>query len=108
MWRRPGYGELLAQRDPELRRRHAEDGVPSGFSDAIGWLAPLPDDAPANAAGWSVTFSVADADAIAETAQRLGGKIVTAPYDAGGIARVTVVADPQGAVFTASQFLGLR
>ena len=39
MWRLPGYGDVLAERDPDLRRRHAEVGVPPGFSDAIGWVA---------------------------------------------------------------------
>ena len=38
MWRLPGYSDVLAAHDPELRKRHAEAGVPEGFSDAIGWL----------------------------------------------------------------------
>ena len=29
---------LLGEHDPEIRRRHAEAGAPSGFSDAVGWL----------------------------------------------------------------------
>ena len=41
MVRRPGYGDVLAAHDPEIRRRHAEAGVPAGFSDAIGWMLPL-------------------------------------------------------------------
>ena len=36
MWRLPGYGEFLAIRDPDIRRRHADPWVPPGFSDAIG------------------------------------------------------------------------
>lgn len=104
MWRLPGYGDFLARLDPSLRERHGEEGVPSGFSDAIGWLAPAAEGA--SAAQWNVTFAVADADAVAEGARRLGGRIVTEPFDAGPMARLTVIADPQGAVFTASQFKG--
>lgn len=103
LWRRPGYGDFLAERDPSLRERHGADGVPEGFSDAIGWLAPR-----AGATSrWDVTFSVADADAVARDAAALGGEVLTPPHDLGGVARMTVLADPQGARFTASQFLGV-
>jgi predicted enzyme related to lactoylglutathione lyase len=104
LWRLPGYGDFLARLDPSLRERHGEDGVPSGFSDAIGWMAPAAEGA--STAQWNVTFSVADADAVAAGARRLGGRVVTEPFDAGPMARLTVIADPQGAVFTASQFKG--
>lgn len=103
LWRRPGYGDFLAERDPGLRERHGSEGVPDGFSDAIGWLAPRG----TGVSRWDVTFSVADADAVARDAAALGGEVLTPPHDLGGVARMTVVADPQGARFTASQFLGV-
>lgn len=103
LWRRPGYGDFLAERDPSLRERHGAEGVPEGFSDAIGWLAPRAGDT----SRWDVTFSVADADAIARDAAALGGAVLTPPHDLGGVARLTVLADPRGARFTASQFLGV-
>ncbi len=40
MFRVPGYGDRLAELDPGLRERHAEAGVPHGFSDAVAWLVP--------------------------------------------------------------------
>src|SRR5690606_30159949 len=43
MWQLPGYRDLLARRDPDLRRRHADPSVPPGFSDAVGWLQPSDD-----------------------------------------------------------------
>ena len=46
---------------------------------------------------------VDDADATAARAEELGGTLVAPPMDAGPT-RITVVRDPQGAVFTASRF----
>ena len=43
MWRLPGYGDFVAIRDPEIKRRHAEPWVPKGFSDAIGWMTAVAD-----------------------------------------------------------------
>lgn len=105
MWRAPGYGEFLAVRDPTIRERHAGDGVPPGFSDAIGWMTPLSNDQVANDVPphWSVTFAVDDTDATAGAATRLGGTVVVAPYDAGP-ARVAVLDDPDGARFTVSRY----
>ena len=39
--------------DPDVRRRHAEAGVPPGFTDAIAWLVPASD----GASHWDVTFA---------------------------------------------------
>jgi uncharacterized protein len=106
MWRRPGYGEFLAERDPELRRRMAAEGAPPGFEDAVAWLVPMtsdqfPDDAPPH---WSITFAVDDADAVADRAAKLGGTVVVPPFDAPWV-RMTVLTDPQGARFTASKYM---
>jgi uncharacterized protein len=106
MWRRPGYGDFLAERDPGLRERQAAGGAPEGFEDAVAWLVPMtggqfPEGTPAH---WSTTFAVDDADAIAERAEELGGNVLTPPFDAPWV-RMTVLSDPQGAVFTASKFV---
>jgi predicted enzyme related to lactoylglutathione lyase len=50
-----------------------------------------------------VTFATDNADATAEKAFALGGKILASPFDAPWV-RMTIVADPQGATFIASQF----
>jgi predicted enzyme related to lactoylglutathione lyase len=60
----------------------------------------FPEDAPAH---WSITFAVDNADAVAERAARLGGTVLVPPLDAPWV-RMTVVHDPQGAVFTARRF----
>ena len=101
MWRRPGYGDHLEDRDPGLRRRMADQGAPPGFEDCVAWLLPLNGD---GAPHWSVTFAVDDADAAAAKATELGGKVLVPPMDAPYV-RLTVLSDPQGAVFTASKFV---
>jgi uncharacterized protein len=106
MFRLPGYGDYLEQRDPDLRRRMAADGAPEGFEDAVAWLVPMtsdqfPEDAPPH---WSITFAVDDADAIADRAAELGGKVLVPPFDAPFV-RMAVLSDPQGAVFTASKYM---
>ncbi len=107
MWLAPGYGDFLEKLEPGIRTRQTEAGAPPGFADAIGWMSTMssdqfPDDVPSH---WSVTFSVDDVDAIAATAERLGGEVLIAPFDAGA-ARLAVLTDPQGAVFNVSKYQG--
>ena len=51
-----------------------------------------------------MTFAVADADAAAAAAVAHGGRIVMPPTDMPWV-RMTVIADPEGATFTASRFV---
>jgi hypothetical protein len=105
MWRLPGYGDFLAIRDPDIKRRHAEPWVPPGFSDCIGWMTAVPGAAGTPSAGWSVTFSVVTTDATVELAVKLGGTVVTPPTDrGGGVVRVATVEDPHGARFTVGSY----
>lgn len=104
MWRLPGYGDFLERSDPDLRKRMAESGAPEGFEDVVASLNPIADDQPEIPAHWGVTFGVDDADATAERAAELGGRVVVAPFDAPWV-RMTVITDPQGATFTASKFV---
>jgi predicted enzyme related to lactoylglutathione lyase len=104
MWRLPGYGDFLEQRDPGLRRRTAESGGPPGFEDVVATITPIPGDQPQTPAHWSVTFAVDDADATAGRAADLGGQVLAPPFDAPWV-RMTVIADPQGATFIASKFV---
>ena len=85
--------------DPTIRERQAGIVAPPGFEDAIGWVAPLE---PRLAPHWHVSFSVADRDAAAETVERLGGEVLATEETQW--TRTALVRDPQGAVFTASQF----
>jgi predicted enzyme related to lactoylglutathione lyase len=94
MWMLPGYA------DAETRARHAEAGVPDGFSDAVAWVVVDP-----GPSRWHVTFAVDDPDARAARAVDLGGRVVAEPSDAGPT-RLATLADPFGADFTVSHYNG--
>jgi predicted enzyme related to lactoylglutathione lyase len=102
LWRLPGYGEHLEHSDPERRRRLVPAGTPQAFRDAVAALSLIGPGRPGVSPHWSVTFSVEDADATAAKAVELGGRLLVPPFDAPW-ARMTVIADPQGATFTASK-----
>jgi uncharacterized protein len=94
----PGYGEHLAATvDPDIFERQAS--APPGFADVIGGIAPAADGEPAQ---WHVTFSVADRDDSAATAERLGATVLARDEDMW--TRTARLRDPQGAEFTVSQF----
>jgi predicted enzyme related to lactoylglutathione lyase len=91
----PGYGDHLAATvDPGIHERQAT--APPGFADVIGGL--VVDDEPY----WSVTFSVADRDDAAATAEKLGASVIGSAENPW--TRTALVRDPQGAQFTISQF----
>jgi hypothetical protein len=94
----PGYGDHLAATvDPGIHERQAS--APAGFADVIGGLVVIGDDETPH---WHVTFTVADRDDSASTAERLGATIVRSSDNLW--TRDALVRDPQGAEFTVSQF----
>jgi predicted enzyme related to lactoylglutathione lyase len=101
MWTVPGYGDHLGRVNPPERERLVEMGAPAGFEDVVAAIAPVTGGQPAH---WGVTFAVDDAETIAAKAVELGGTVVAAPFDVPWV-RLTVIADPQGATFTASQLV---
>jgi uncharacterized protein len=98
MLRVAGYGDHLARTvDPDIYQRQA--GAPPGFADVVAGLEAAAPDEPAH---WHVKFTVADRDESAATAKRLGAAVVSSaetPWT-----REAVIRDPQGAVFSVSQF----
>jgi uncharacterized protein len=99
-WTLPGYGDFLETIVPGMRKGAAEMGV-AGFEDVVAVLEPLKDGEEPH---WHVTFAVNDADAAAAEATTLGGTVLVSPTDAPYV-RLTVLADPEGNRFTASQFV---
>lgn len=98
--RAPGYGDHLAATvDPTIRERQADVAAPVGFEDAIAWLGALE---PGTSPHWHVTFAVADRDETVTAATRLGAEILDVATTQW--TRTALIDDPQGAVFTASQF----
>jgi predicted enzyme related to lactoylglutathione lyase len=103
-WALPGYGDFLEQRTPGTREKMAQMGAPERFEDVVASVAAIGDDEPGATSHWGVTFGVEDADAIASRAVDLGGEVVVPAFDAPWV-RTTVLADPAGATFTATQFV---
>ncbi|WP_427115836.1 VOC family protein [Pseudarthrobacter scleromae] len=100
MVRLPGYGDHLeATVDPEIRARQSEFAAPPGFADAVAWIVPI---GAGRTPHWHVTFAVADRDRTALDAERLGGRVLRNADT--WWTREALIQDPQGAVFTASQF----
>lgn len=105
MWSLPGYGDHLEEKvTPGLRESMAQMGAPAGFEDVVAAVEQIGPEDTATHANWGVTFAVDDADATAALAVDLGGTVLSEPTDLPWV-RSTVIADPQGAVFTASQFV---
>ncbi|HEX6057064.1 MAG TPA: VOC family protein, partial [Intrasporangium sp.] len=99
MIRQPGYGDhLAATSDPGIRERQSGDSVPPGFADAFGWLVVAGEERP----HWQVTFTVADRDDAAAVAERLGATVLSSTDT--DWTRDAQLRDPQGAVFTVSQY----
>lgn len=95
--RRPGYGDHLeATVYPDVRAVQSKVSAPSGFADAVAWLAPGERDF------WQVTFAVTDRDASAAVAEDLGATVVSSE-DTYWTKTVTI-RDPQGALLVLSQF----
>lgn len=91
----PGYGDHLAATvDPGIRERQAS--APPGFADVIGGLVV---DRPAR---FEVVFTVADRDASAAAAARLGATVLSTSDTVW--TKQAVLRDPQGAELTVSQF----
>lgn len=100
MWVLPGYGDYLETLRPGTRASTSEMGV-GGFEDVVASVMAR-DGGPAR---WSVTFAVDDVEAATARAREFGGSVLAEPASAPWI-RFAVLADPAGASFIASQFVG--
>lgn len=92
----PGYGDFLATLEPGIRERQSGEGAPEGFADAVAWLEVAP---PGTPPVWTITFAVADTEALTSRAVDLGATVLVPPFVAGG-AHVATIADPFGAPLT--------
>ena len=100
-WTLKAYGDHLEELNPGNRERMKEMGAPDGFSDVVASLGQVQGGAPPH---WGVTFGVDNADEVAAKAKELGGEVVAGPFDAPWV-RLAIIRDPQGATFTAGQFV---
>ena len=99
MIRQPGYGDHLeATSDPDIHTRQAASGTARlrGRDRLAGY------DGHGEQPHWHVSFTVFDRDATAAAAEQLGGSVLSRSDSEW--TREAVLRDPQGAVFTVSQF----
>jgi uncharacterized protein len=99
-WEPEAFGPVTLMRLPGCVGGEPQQPVPR---DVVAAIAPAGSDA-AGAARWIADLWVADADATAADAERLGGAVLVEPYDAPPFRRA-VLADPGGASFTVSQLV---
>lgn len=78
----------------ELKQAPPEEGG-SGLGGMMS-NASMPEGTPSF---WQVYFSVDDTDATVARATELGGSVIAPAFDAEGVGRIAVLADPQGAGF---------
>ncbi|WP_242011252.1 VOC family protein [Acetobacter fallax] len=96
------YGTLLGWtfKDIPVSRGHYAQAMAGGRNVAGFIEHPLPSgDAARHEPLWLPFISATDPDALAQTAQSWGGKILFRPRDIPGLGRETLIADPQGGVF---------
>jgi predicted enzyme related to lactoylglutathione lyase len=67
----------------------------------VGGITVLPPEVQGSPPRWITYVTVDDVDAVAEKAERLGGKVVVAPQDVPVIGRYCAIQDPQGAMICA-------
>ena len=75
----------------------------AGSTDYIGGIPPASMRQPHEPPHWLIYFQVDDCDAATAKAQRLGANAFTGPMTIETVGRLTVLADPQGAVFSLFQ-----
>ena len=76
-------------------------GVEVEQGNGVGGMMEINEQFPADMPPhWLVYFAVADTDATAAKAGELGGSIMVEPFDAEGVGRIAVLADPNGAAFS--------
>jgi hypothetical protein len=90
LWRLPGY--VGGEPEQPVAR------------DVVAAMSRIDPSAAGPAPNWGIDFWIADADAAALAAPALGGTVMAPPFEVAGFRRA-VLADPHGAVFSASQLL---
>ena len=95
-----GENEITLLRLPGYFGGEPEQPVPRDLVAVLALLSKdIPDHVPPH---WQAGFWIDDVDKAAAMARQLGGKIIVPPHDAAGF-RQSILADPQGAVFSVSK-----
>jgi predicted enzyme related to lactoylglutathione lyase len=90
-----GWQFMKSEKDDYL---HIQNG-----EEFIGGIPPAAHRDPSIPPHWALYFAVADCDASAATAKRLGAGFYLPPTTFEGVGRMAVIRDPQGAAFSIFQ-----
>lgn len=94
------YADVLGM---GVSRTEMPDGVYTALTvdDRMigGTMEPMPGMPP----HWNVYFNVTSVDDTVALTESLGGRVVAPAFDVGGVGRMAVLADPQGAMFNLMQ-----
>lgn len=91
----PGEYTIWHPAGAEPKQGPQEDG-----GNGIGGLMSNEQLPPGTPPFWMVYFAVADTDETVARAEQLGGSVMAPAFDAPGVGRIAVLADPQGAAFS--------
>ncbi len=94
------YSELFGWdlRDEDMGERTYT--IAKSHNVEVAGIMQTPAEAEGMPARWGAYVSVANVDASAAHAEKLGGTIVMAPRDIPGVGRICVISDPQGALIS--------
>ena len=90
-------------------RLEVSDNDTSGYlhilnkGEYIGGIPPVKHRGAKTPPHWLPYFAVEDCDAVAGKAEASGGRLILPPMSMAGVGRMSVIADPQGAVFSIFQ-----
>jgi predicted enzyme related to lactoylglutathione lyase len=84
----------------DYKEIHIDDEAVGGMMEINESWGPNPP--PSN---WTTYIAVGNADQTAEKIRQNGGTIVHGPFDAPGVGRIAMAADPSGANFSIIQFV---
>ncbi|HLY63725.1 MAG TPA: VOC family protein [Terriglobia bacterium] len=89
-----GWEIMKEEEEPKHNYWHIKNG-----ESFIGGIPPASHRNPKIPPHWEIYLQVSDCDATAAKAKQLGAKLYLPPTDFENVGRISVIADPQGAVF---------
>ncbi len=94
------YSELFGWelRDEDMGERTYT--IAKSNNTEVAGMMGTPPEAEGMPARWGAYVSVANVDASAASAEKLGGTVIVEPRDIPGVGRICVIADPQGAIIS--------
>jgi predicted enzyme related to lactoylglutathione lyase len=95
------YSGLFGWEMEDMPMEGMEYTVVKAGGKEVGGMMPMPPEGGDHPPVWGNYVTVDDVDAVARTAEELGGKVHVPPQDIPGVGRFCVIEDPQGAYISA-------